>query len=53
MLQPMFRVSLSQVSKVWTAKVLGTANAYQTAPADHDRPPGLERSADRRYVSGS
>ncbi len=32
MLQPMFRVSLSQVGKVWTAKVLGTANAYQTAP---------------------
>lgn len=32
MLQPMFRVGLSQVNKVWTAKVLGTANAYQTAP---------------------
>jgi branched-chain amino acid transport system substrate-binding protein len=32
MLQPMFRVSLSQVNKVWKAKVLGTANAYQTAP---------------------
>jgi branched-chain amino acid transport system substrate-binding protein len=32
MLQPMFRVSLSQVNKVWTAKVLGTATAYQTAP---------------------
>ena len=25
MLQPMFRVSLSQVGKVWTAKLLGTA----------------------------
>ena len=32
MLQPMFRVSLSQVGKVWTAKLLGTASAYQTAP---------------------
>jgi branched-chain amino acid transport system substrate-binding protein len=32
LLQPMFRVSLSQVNKVWTAKVLGTASAYQTAP---------------------
>ena len=32
LLQPMFRVSLSQTGKVWTAKVLGTANAYQTAP---------------------
>ena len=31
LLQPMFRVSLSQTGKVWTAKVLGTANAYQTA----------------------
>jgi branched-chain amino acid transport system substrate-binding protein len=32
LLQPMFRVSLSQVGKVWKANVLGTASAYQTAP---------------------
>jgi len=32
LLQPMFRVSLSQANKVWTAKVLGTASSYQTAP---------------------
>jgi len=32
MLQPMFRVSLSQVGKLWKANVLGTASAYQTAP---------------------
>ena len=32
MLQPMFRVSLAKVNNVWTAKVLGTANSYQTAP---------------------
>jgi branched-chain amino acid transport system substrate-binding protein len=32
MLQPMFRVSLSKVNNVWTAKVLGTATSYQTAP---------------------
>jgi branched-chain amino acid transport system substrate-binding protein len=32
MLQPMFRVSLSKVNNVWSAKLLGTANAYQTAP---------------------
>jgi branched-chain amino acid transport system substrate-binding protein len=32
MLQPMFRVTLTQVNKVWTAKVLGTASSYQTAP---------------------
>ena len=32
MLQPMFRVSLSQVNKVWTPKVLGIASTYQTAP---------------------
>jgi branched-chain amino acid transport system substrate-binding protein len=32
LLQPMFRVSLSQVNKVWQAKVLGTASSYQTAP---------------------
>jgi branched-chain amino acid transport system substrate-binding protein len=32
LLQPMFRVSLSQSGKVWTAKVLGTATTYQTAP---------------------
>jgi branched-chain amino acid transport system substrate-binding protein len=32
MLQPMFRVSLSKVNNLWAAKVLGTANAYQTAP---------------------
>jgi branched-chain amino acid transport system substrate-binding protein len=32
MLQPMFRVSLSQVNKVWTVKLLGTATPYQTAP---------------------
>src|SRR6266550_1178364 len=32
LLQPMFRVSLSKVSNVWAAKVLGTATSYQTAP---------------------
>ena len=32
MLQPMFRVSLSQAGKVWTPKVLGTASSYETAP---------------------
>jgi branched-chain amino acid transport system substrate-binding protein len=32
MLQPMFRVSLSKVNNVWTAKLLGTASSYQTAP---------------------
>jgi branched-chain amino acid transport system substrate-binding protein len=32
LLQPMFRVTLTQVNKVWTAKVLGTASSYQTAP---------------------
>ena len=32
MLQPMFRVSLAKVNNVWTAKVLGTATSYQTAP---------------------
>jgi branched-chain amino acid transport system substrate-binding protein len=32
LLQPMFRVSLSQVNKTWQAKVLGTASSYQTAP---------------------
>ena len=32
LLQPMFRVSLSQAGKGWTAKVLGTATTYQTAP---------------------
>jgi hypothetical protein len=32
MLQPMFRVSLSQLNKAWTAKVLGTASSYETAP---------------------
>src|SRR4051812_24689488 len=32
MLQPMFRVSLTQVNKVWTVKLLGTASSYQTAP---------------------
>jgi branched-chain amino acid transport system substrate-binding protein len=32
LLQPMFRVSLSKVNNVWTAKLLGTANGYQTAP---------------------
>jgi branched-chain amino acid transport system substrate-binding protein len=32
MLQPMFRVSLQKVRNVWTAKVLGTATSYQTAP---------------------
>jgi len=32
MLQPMFRVSLSQVGNAWKANVLGTATAYQTAP---------------------
>ena len=32
MLQPMFRVSLSQTGKVWTTKLLGTASSYETAP---------------------
>jgi branched-chain amino acid transport system substrate-binding protein len=32
MLQPMFRVSLSEVNGVWTPKLLGTASSYQTAP---------------------
>jgi branched-chain amino acid transport system substrate-binding protein len=32
MLQPMFRISLSQVNKVWTTKLLGTASPYETAP---------------------
>ena len=32
MLQPMFRVTLDKIGKVWTAKVLGTASSYQTAP---------------------
>jgi branched-chain amino acid transport system substrate-binding protein len=32
LLQPMFRVSLSQTGKAWKAKVLGTASSYQTAP---------------------
>ena len=32
MLQPMFRVTLAKVNNVWTAKVLGTASSYQTAP---------------------
>src|SRR3954454_5137972 len=32
MLQPMFRVSLNQTGKVWTAKLLGTASSYETAP---------------------
>jgi len=32
MLQPMFRVTLTKVNNVWTAKVLGTASSYQTAP---------------------
>ena len=32
MLQPMFRVTLTKVNNVWSAKVLGTASSYQTAP---------------------
>ncbi len=32
MLQPMFRISLSQTGKVWTTKLLGTASSYETAP---------------------
>ena len=32
LLQPMFRVGLSQLGKVWKVNVLGTASAYQTAP---------------------
>ena len=32
LLQPMFRVSLAKVNNVWTAKVLGTATSYETAP---------------------
>jgi branched-chain amino acid transport system substrate-binding protein len=32
LLQPMFRVTLTKANNVWTAKVLGTASSYQTAP---------------------